>query len=222
MGLVAHPARERVDDLRIGDVLLLRGHRQLEMVLHQPGDQARVVAREPLLETEGFGVHRAELRVIAAAALGDVVEQRGEIGDLELGQLLHDRREHRQLAVVLRQRQAAQVAQHEQRVGVDGVGMEQVVLHAADDAAERGDVAAEHAVGVHAAQLVRDARGCAQDFQEQAMVARVLPELLVDQPEILVDRADGRGAHAFHVRVLLQHHEDLEQRRRACARTSPR
>ena len=30
----------------------------------------------------------------------------------------------------------------------------------------------------------------------------------------LFDRADGRGAHAFDVRVLLQHHEDLEQRRR--------
>ena len=152
--------------------------------------------------------------MIAAAALGDVMEQRGEIGDLGLRQLLHDGRELRQLVVVLRQRQPPQVAQHEQRVRIDRVRVEQVVLHAADDAAEGRDVAAEHAVGVHAPQLVRHARRRAQDLEEQAMVARVLAELLVDQPQILVDRADGRGAHALHVRVLLQHHEDLEQRRR--------
>jgi hypothetical protein len=33
---------------------------------------------------------------------------------------------------------------------IDRVGVEQVVLHPADDAAERRDVAAEHAVQVHA------------------------------------------------------------------------
>ena len=46
------------------------------------GDQARVVTRQALFEAERFGIHRAELRVIAAAALGDVMEQRGEVGDL--------------------------------------------------------------------------------------------------------------------------------------------
>ena len=185
-----------------------------QVVLHQPGHQARVVARQSLFEAESLGVHGAELRVVAAAALGDVVEQRREVGDFELGQLLHDRRELRQLVVVLRQREAPQVAEHEQRVRVDGVGVEQVVLHAADDAAEGRDVAAEHAVGIHAPQFVRHARGRAQDLQEQPVIARVLAELLVDQPQVLVDGADGRGAHALHVRVLLQHHEYLEQRRR--------
>ena len=38
----------------------------------------------------------------------------------------------------------------------------------------------------------------------------------------LFDRADGRGAHALHVRVLLQHHEDLEQRRRRAREQSLR
>ncbi len=50
-----------------------------------------------------------------------------------------------------------------ERVRIDGVGVEQVVLHAPDDAAEGRDVAAEHAVQVHAAQLVRDAERRAQD-----------------------------------------------------------
>ena len=70
--------------------------------------------------------------------------------------------------------------------------MEQVVLHASDDAAESGDVAAEHAVEVHAPQFVRDADGRAQDLEEQAVVARMLAEFLVDQPQMARDLTDGR------------------------------
>ena len=213
MGLVADEAREAVDDLGVGDVLLLRGERELQVVAHQPGDEARVVARQALFEAEGLGIHRAELRVVAAATLGDVVEQRRQIGDLRPRQGLHDLRELRQLVVEARQRETAQVAHHEQRVRVDRVGVEQVVLHAADDAAEGGDVAAEHAVVVHAAQLVGDAGGRAQDLEEEAMVARVLAELLVDEPEVLDDGAYGAGAHAADLGVLLQQREHLEQRR---------
>ena len=65
-----------------------------------------------------------------------------------------------------------------------------------DDAAEGRDVAAEHAVEVHAAQLVRDADRRAQDLEEQPVIARVLAELLVDQPQVPAERADGRRAHA--------------------------
>ena len=184
------------------------------MVLHQPGDQARVVSRQALFQAESFRVYCAELRVITTAALGDVMEQRGEIGDFEFRQLLHDRRQLRQFVIVLGQRQPAQIAQYEQRVRVHGVGMEQVVLHAADDATKRGDIAAQHSVGVHAPQLVRHPGRRTQDFEEQAMVARVLAEFLVDQPQIFVDRPDGGSAYAFHVRILLQHHEQLEQRGR--------
>ena len=109
--------------------------------------------------------------------------------------------------------QAAQIAHHEQRVRIDRVGVEQVVLHAADHAAEGRDVAAEHAVVVHAPQLVGDAARGAQDLEEQAVVARVLAELLIDQPQIAHHRADGVGAHAADLRILLQQHEQLEQRR---------
>ena len=98
---------------------------------------------------------------------------------------------------------------------VDRVGVEQVVLHAPDDAPEGGDVAAEHAVGIHASQLVRDADRGAQDLEEQTVMARVLPELLVDEPQALRHRAHGRGAHAVESLVLLQQREQLEERRGA-------
>ena len=116
--------------------------------------------------------------------------------------------------VVLRHRQAPQVADDEQRVRVHGVGVEQVVLHAADDAAERRNVAAEHAVQVHAPQLVRDAGRRAQDLEEQPVIARMLAELFVDQPQVARQLTDRRCAHAADRRVLLDDHEQLEQRRR--------
>ena len=214
MRLVADLARERVDDLRVADVLLLRGDRQLQVIAYQPGDQARIVRGQALFETECLRVHRTELGMIAAAALGDVVEQRGEVGDFAARQLLHDARGFRQLMVVTRDREAAQVAHHEQRMRIDRVGMEQVVLHAPDDAPECRDVAPEHAVGVHAPQFVRDAHRRAQDLEEQAVMARVLAELLIDQPQVAGHRAHGRGAHAADLRVLLQQNEQLQQRRR--------
>ena len=108
----------------------------------------------------------------------------------------------------------AQVADDEQRMRIDGVGMEEVILHAADDASEGGDVAAEHAVQVHAAQLVGHADRCAEDFHEQAMMARVLAELLVDQRYVGADEADRLGAHAAQAGILLKQHEQLQQSRR--------
>ncbi len=92
--------------------------------------------------------------------------------------------------------------------------MEQVVLHAPDDAAESRNVAAEYAVQVHAAQLVRDADGGAEDFHEQPMVPRILPEFFVDERDVGADQADGFGAHSAQFGMLLQQHEQFEQRRR--------
>ena len=92
--------------------------------------------------------------------------------------------------------------------------MEQVVLHAADDSAERRNVETEHAVGVHALQRARDALRRAQDVEEQPVMTRVLAELLVDQPEVLLDERDRARVDAAQVQVLLEQQEDLEQRRR--------
>ena len=110
--------------------------------------EPRVVARQPLLEAEGLRIDGPQLRMIAAASLRYVVKERGQIGELGLGQRRHQPRQLRKLVLEARQREAAQVTHHEQRVRIDRVGMEQVVLHPADDAAEGWDIAAEHAVQV--------------------------------------------------------------------------
>ena len=184
------------------------------MLLDEPRDEARVVAAHAVLEAERLRVDGAELRVVAAAAFGDVVEQSREIRDLGFLEPLHDGAARRELVVEARQREAPQVLDDEQRVRVDRVRMEQVVLHAADDAAESRDVEPEHAVGVHALQRARDALRRAQDVEEQPMVARVLAKLLVDEPQVLLDERDRARVDAAQVEVLLEQQEHLEQRRR--------
>ena len=106
------------------------------------------------------------------------------------------------------------VLDDEQRVRVDRVRVEQVVLHAADDAAERRDVQPENAVRVHSLQRPRDALRRAQDVEEQPVVARVLAKLLVDEPEVLLHERDRARVDAAQVEVLLEQQEHLEQRRR--------
>jgi hypothetical protein len=65
---------------------------------------------------------------------------------------------------VLRLGESAQIADHHQDVLVDGVDVEEVVLHLADDAAEQPAGSAENAVLVHPPQLVRDRRAAAGGF----------------------------------------------------------
>jgi hypothetical protein len=71
-------------------------------MLHQPGDQAAVVLAQVVQLAEVPGLAGAEQGVVAAAALGDVVEQPGEVEQLQLGDALGDGAAQRELAVVLR------------------------------------------------------------------------------------------------------------------------
>ena len=86
MGLVADELGEIVDHLRVGEVLALRGGGHHQVVLHQPDDQRAVPGRQLVAAGEGFGIHCAELGVVAAAALADVVVETGEVDQLGLGQ----------------------------------------------------------------------------------------------------------------------------------------
>jgi len=99
--------------------------------------------------------------MVAAAPLRDVVKQTAEICDLGLLKCLHDIAAVRKLLVKAGERKAPQITDDEQRVFVDGVSVEQVILHAADDAPERRDIEPQHAIEIHAPQFVRHSCRCA-------------------------------------------------------------
>ena len=94
---------------------------------------------------------------------------------------------------------------------VDGIGVEQVVLHQAGNVLEDRQVGSKHAIDVHAPQLVRDPRRLPDDLHEQAAAADVVPEFVIDQVAVAADGADGVGPHALDIRVLLQQQEDFQQ-----------
>ena len=210
---IAHQGCEFVDHVRIADVFLLRRRRQDQVIADEPGDDPCIVIAHPVFEAERLGIDGAELGVIPAAALRDVVEQPGQVRDLGLLERLHDMAAVRELVIEARQGEAAQVAHDEQGVFVDRVGVEEIVLHAADDAAETRDVQAQHAVQVHSPEFVRHAFRRTQDRQEQAMIARILPEFLVDQVQVALDESHRVGTDALDLRMLLQQQEQFQQGR---------
>ena len=105
-----------------------------------------VSASDSSCAAQNSRVARAEFGMVAAAALGDVVEQAGEQQQLRLAQRgpyrVRDREAFVRLAAA---GELGEVAQHRQRVLVDGVDVEQVELHAPGNLRERGDPAPEHA-----------------------------------------------------------------------------
>ncbi len=77
--------------------------------------------------------------------------------------------------------QFAQVLDHIEGMRIHGIDVEQVVLHLADHAAELGQVTAKNAVTVHAAQVHMHTLGTAEQLDEQAGVARILAEIVINQ-----------------------------------------
>ena len=92
--------------------------------------------------------------------------------------------------------QLAQVLDDVERVRIDGIDVEQVVLHLPDDVAEFGQVASEDAVAVHTAKVAVNAFLALEQLDEQAGVAQVPAKRVVDQVAMVAQQADGVGAYA--------------------------
>jgi hypothetical protein len=144
---------ESTDHGRIGQVLLLRSGGHLEVVFHQPRHQVGVLGGDAMRAAEPQCIGTPQRGVIAAAPLGDVVKEARQIQHLRSREVGHQPRAHRVLVGHVRDREPAQVPHHEQDVLVDGVDVEEIVLHASDDPAECGQIQAEHPEAVHAAQV---------------------------------------------------------------------
>ena len=215
MHLVTDLLGEIVDHLRVGKVLALRGGRHHQVVLHQPDDQATVPGRQLVTLAEVLGIHRPQLGMVAVTPLADVVVQPGQVDQLRLGQAAHDLAGQWEFLRNLGVLQLAQVLDQVERVRIHRIDVEQVVLHLPDDMAELGQVAAEDAVAVHATQVAVNAHFALEQLDEQAGVADIVAERIVDQVAVLTQQADGVRAYALDLRVLRHQHEDFQHRERS-------
>ncbi len=214
MRLVADQLGEIIDHLRIGQILALRcgGHDQ--MVFHQPDHQSGIPRRQLVTTAELLGIHRAEFRMVAATALGNVVIEPGNVDQLWFGQPFDQLAGQRIFLGDARLGQLAQVLDDIERVRVDGVDVEQVVLHLPDDVAELRQIAAQDAVAVHSAKVAVNTFLALEQLDEQAGVAQILAEDVIDQVAVIAEQANGVRANALDVGMLGEQHEGFQDRER--------
>ena len=154
--------------------------------------------------------------MIAAAPLGDIVQQYGDIKQPPRRNLVDERARQRMVGLQFAALDLREQPDRADRMLVDRIMMVHVELHLRDDPAEVGNEAAEHAGLVHPAKhhLGRVERG--QDFEEQGVGAQIVAHLAVDQR-----RVAGRGAHRNRVDLELLadgEREELEQAHRIVRR----
>ena len=144
-----HDRRQRFRRARIGKVAPLRHVRHDEVLLDEPGDVLGVGRRKAEPRAEPARDLGAGLRMVGRPALGDVVQEGGEIELGAMGDLVDDLAHERMLVLEASRLDGAQRPDGAKKMLVDRVVMIHRELHHPDDAAEIGDEAAEHAGLVH-------------------------------------------------------------------------
>ena len=179
--------------LGIVGVALERGSAEQQMMAHQPRHGLHLLGAEAEPWPGPLDQARADLGMIAAAALAEVVEQHG---DVQLGarqKIRHQAGGERQLV----DRQAVlDLMQHVDRLDgvlVDRVDVVEAVLHLGDHAAELRQEPAEQAGLVHPAQRGRGILARGEHGHEQGVRRRVLAHVRVDPSQILGHRAQRLG-----------------------------
>ena len=131
--------------------------------------------------------------MILLAALGDVMQQQGDVKRAAMRDGRHDFAGQRQFGRTLAQLHRGQFAQRAQQMLVHRIVVVHVELHHRDDAAEIGNEAAEHAGFVHQPQgaFARLRRG--EDFDEQPVGFRVGAQFRVYARQGLGHQPQGVG-----------------------------
>ena len=199
---------ERLDDDGIVDVLALRGRGHDKVVTHQPSHQFGVVGGEAVALAECDGVERAEFRVVSAPALADVVKQSRKVKQFDLRHVLRALRRQGKAFSGGPVAQASEIFGQHDRMRVDGIDVEQIVLHLAHDPPELGDIASEHAVAPHSGKL-RVRRP--EKFQEIGRRLGIAVKVVIDQFQIVADATHGLRADPGDVRPIGDDEEHFYQ-----------
>ena len=208
--------REAMHDVGIGDVLSLRGDAHHEMPAHQPCDRDRCRRREgracaqnarasssPSTEWSPPRPFAMSWNSAASSSSSGLCER------------APDRRRDRKFGARCRIGEARDVAQHAQRVLVDRVDMEQVVLHAPDDAPERRQQRREHAVAIHRGERLDRRRTAAQQREERGQHVSSSAKSLPCRASARCSRRIASARKAAQLRMIEQQRERLDHRARA-------
>ena len=210
LALAAHALGKAGDDGRIAKVLFLRGLAHEQVLAHEKFDQAGVVCADGALAAKAAHFARAQFAVIAPPAFGDVVKQRGHQQQPGLAPAPRHLRAQGVFVGEFGDEKAPHVAQRDEAVLIDGVGVKQVVLHLPDDAAKHPQVAPQHAGVVHQPQGVGLPGRGLEDAQKQGVIGRVGAKAPVHHAAGVVERAQGAHAQLAHFGAALIQPEGLQ------------
>ena len=196
-----HPeAIQIADDLgkggdggRVGDVPLLGEVGQHQMVLDQPGHEARAGRIQPHPFAGPAGGDGPVFQLAARAALADVVEQKGEVERFLVGDLGEDGVGEGMVVLERAGLDILEDADGLQGVLVDRIGVVAVELGLADDAGELGQEAAEQTRLVHQAERAVGPLAVGQDVNEGAGGFGIASQRRTDAVERAGDGAEGVG-----------------------------
>ena len=168
-----HDLREIEDRLEVGEVAFEGGRRHQQVIAHQPRHRLGLRRIEPQPRTDAQREFGAEHAMVAAAPLGDVVEQHRDIEHAPRVDLVEDRGRQRMIVGEPSLLDVGEQSDRADRMFVDGIMMIHVELHLRDDAAEIGHEAAEHPRLVHPAQHRFGIARAGQHVEEQFVRAGV-------------------------------------------------
>ncbi len=179
--------------LRIGDVALERRGRHQQVPAHQPGDRFGLGGRQAKTRPELLGHLLAQHRMVAATALGDVVQQHRDIEHAARQHFLDDM--HRQRMVFL---QRATFDPGQDADGADGmlvhrIGVIHVVLGLCHHAAKIRHEAAEHIRLVQPAQRCLGIIDRAEHVHEQLVGIGIVAQPGIDQLQIAPHQPQSLG-----------------------------
>ncbi len=193
VAFVAHSARKGLDDIRIAQVLFLSDVAHGEVLAHQEFNQQGVVSRHMVVLAKATHLDPTEVGMVAAAALGNVMEQGGYVQYPGLVPAGGELRAKGVLVGVFRQKKPAHIAQHHQDVLVHGVDMEQVVLHLTDDSTKGPQGTSQHRGLIHQPHGMRDPFRLLKNAQELQPIDGVAPKRRVHQRTCVVEGSQGSG-----------------------------
>ena len=199
--LGADERRKARNDVRVGNVFLLRDPAHGEVFAHEKDDEVRICLAEAEAAAEIGCFLRAHDFMPAAEPFADIVEEPGDDDAPVLRNFCHHLRAEGIFVRKFASGEAPDVAHDAQRMLVDREDVVEVVLHLPDDVPECNEKASENRPRVHHLERVVGPAGELQDLKERCLVGRIAPVGRTHRERSAPERAQKPRGHAGELRV---------------------
>ena len=152
--------------------------------------------------------------MVTSPALGYIMKDRRQVQQFGLCNSFENRARVRESFAVLAIGKSPQVAYDEEDMLINGVFVEQVILHSTDNIAEFRDQGRQQSISVHSPQLRVDALRLPKKLEKTVIHFLALSELVIDQVQLVADHANSGSRYASQLLISCEQNENLHQSNR--------